>query len=370
MNKIDRIKELEGLIRYHADLYYNQAKPEVTDAEYDALVDELRNMDADNPVLLEVGSTPSYGRKVTHSSPMGSLDKETESTGVVAWHAKYSSRGKKIATTPKIDGLSLRINYSNGRIAEAATRGNGLIGQDVTDNVKMISDVPKTVKGFTGEVRCECYMKRSVFDQLRESGERIFANPRNAAAGSLMAKDPTITAKRNLSILAYDVKVDGVTFKTESEKRAWMTIHIPGIELVEMQVCDVSEFQAVALSWEVRRPTLDFEIDGLVVALDSLAEQEEAGFNGNNPRGKVAFKFKPEQKTAKVVGIDYQVGRTGRLTPMCRIEPTLVAGSTISNITLHNVKRLIELRLDIGDEVLICKAGDIIPCILKNLSYK
>lgn len=365
-----RIRELESLIRYHADLYYNQAKPEITDAEYDALVDELRQLEPDNPVLLEVGSTPSYGRKVTHSSPMGSLDKETDSIGVTSWSTKYSSKGK-IAITPKIDGTSLRINYENGRIVEAATRGNGTIGQDVTDNVKMIASIPKTLKGFTGELRGEIYMKKSVFATLANSGVRVFANPRNAAAGSLMNKDPQETAKRNLDLLVYDIKMSNrVPFKSESEKRAWMTVHLPGIELVEMQVCDVSEFHTHALAWEVRRPTLDYEIDGLVIALDSIEEQEEAGFNGFNPKGKIAYKFKPEQKTARVIGIDWQVGRTGRLTPMARIEPTLVAGSTISNITLHNSARVAELAIGIGDEVLIEKAGDIIPQVVRVTDKK
>jgi DNA ligase (NAD+) len=366
-----RIRELESLIRYHANLYYNQAKPEITDAEYDAFVDELRQLEPDNPVLLEVGSTPSYGRKVTHSSPMGSLDKETDSTGVTSWFTKNSSKGSKIAITPKIDGTSLRINYENGRIVEAATRGNGTIGQDVTDNVKMIASIPKTLKGFMGELRGEIYMKKSVFATLANSGVRVFANPRNAAAGSLMNKDPQETAKRNLDLLVYDIKMSNrVPFKSESEKRAWMTVHLPGIELVEMQVCDIAEFHTHALAWEVRRPTLDYEIDGLVIALDSIEEQEEAGFNGFNPKGKIAYKFKPEQKTARVVGIDWQVGRTGRLTPMARIEPTLVAGSTISNITLHNSARVAELNIAVGDEVLIEKAGDIIPQVVRVTDKK
>ncbi len=364
MNKIDRIKELEGQIRYHADLYYNQAKPEITDAEYDALVDELRNLEPDNAVLLEVGSTPSYGRKVTHSSPMGSLDKETDSEGVKEWYKKYSRKGNKVAVTPKIDGLSIRINYENGKLVEGATRGNGIVGQDVTDNVKMIASVPKKISGFTGEIRAEIYMKRSVLEQLRNNGERKLANPRNAAAGSLMNKDPQETAKRSLDMLVFDVK-SNKPFATESDKRAWMVINLPGVELVEMQVCTIEEFHSIALSWEVRRPSLDFEIDGLVVALDSIDDQEEAGFNGNNPRGKVAYKFKPEQKTAKVIGIDWQVGRTGRLCPMCRIEPTLLAGSTISNITLHNAMNVVSLAIAVGDEVLIEKAGDIIPQVVR-----
>lgn len=368
MNKTDRIKELEDLVRYHSDLYYNQAKPEISDAEYDAIVDELRNLEPDNVVLMEVGSTPSYGRKVTHSSPMGSLDKETDTDGVKGWFNKYSKNGSKVSITPKVDGLSINLDYKNGNLVEAATRGNGLVGMDVTDNVKMIDSVPKKIIGFSGEVRAEIYMKRSVFEQLRNNGECKLSNPRNAAAGSLMNKDPRETAKRNLDLLAYDVKSDKVNFFDEGSKRAWMAINIPGIELVEMQVCGIDEFHSIALSWELRRPDLDFEIDGLVIALDSIDEQEEAGFNGKNPRGKIAYKFKPEQKTAKVTGIDWQVGRTGRLCPMCRIDPTFLAGSKISNITLHNAARIKELDIAIGDEVLIEKCGDVIPGVVRVIS--
>ena len=359
-----RVEELENLVRYHADLYYNQNKPELTDAEYDALVDELRTLDPANVVLTEVGSTPSYGRKVAHSEPMGSLEKETTYDGVTVWQNQHSYPQSKIAVTPKIDGASLRLNYKDGKLIEAASRGNGTIGQDVTDNIRAIASIPKYIPGFTGEVRGEIYMKKSVFEKLQENGEKVLANPRNAASGSLMAKDPAVTAKRNLDLLVYDVR--GVSsFGTESEKRAWMAIQLPGFELVEMQVCSISEFHSVALSWEVRRPNLDYEIDGLVVALDSISEQEEAGFNGLNPKGKVAYKFKPEQKTAKVLYIDWQVGRTGRLTPMARIEPTLVAGSTISNITLHNAANIRSMNVSMSDEVLIEKAGDIIPQVVR-----
>jgi len=378
-----RVRELAELVQYHADLYYNKSKPEITDAEFDALVVELREtveaLKKDQPAneaiavgeqaLGEVGAVPSYGKKVQHSGIMGSLDKETTCEGVKEWAKKYGKNGK-VVVTPKIDGLAVRLNYKDGRLVEAATRGTGEIGQDITDNIKAMASIPKSLpKPITVEVRGEVYMKKSVFNELKESGERAFANPRNAASGSLLNKDPQVTGRRNLSFLAYDAISDNV-WHMESEKRMWMAYDLSAIELVDIMVIDVSKFDEQAMSWEKRRPGLDYEIDGLVVALESMEDQDEAGWNGKCPRGKVAFKFKPEQKTALVLDIDWQVGRTGRLTPMARIEPTLVSGSTISNITLHNAANVATLNIAVGDEVLIEKGGDIIPQVVRVIERK
>ena len=385
-----RIRELAEQVRYHADLYYNQAAPELTDAEFDALVAELKALVEDvknqepgdeavsdgEQALSLVGAVPSYGRKVKHSQTMGSLDKETTYDAIKTWALTYSKRWNGVVT-PKIDGTALRINYRDGKLVEAATRGDGEVGQDVTDNVRAMASVPKLLpSGVTVEVRGEAYMKRSVFDELRNSGERAFANPRNAAAGTLMAKDPAVTGRRKLDLYVYDVAAmdtDGVTpirFTTEQEKRTWMLSNLVGFELVPMEVIEVVQFAGTALSWEGKRPNLDYEIDGLVIALESIEDQEEAGWNGKRPRGKMAFKFRPEQKVAKVLNIDWQVGRTGRLCPMARIQPTLVAGSTISNITLHNAANLKEMGVGVGDEVLIEKAGDIIPQVVRVMGKK
>lgn len=252
--------------------------------------------------------------------------------------------------------------FANGILVHNST------GQDVLDNVRATKSIPKFIgNGKTVEVRAEVIMPRSVFKTLIESGVKG-SNPRNLGTGSLMAQDPQETASRNLSIMAYDV-VGAPRFKTESEKRTWMAANLDGIPLADMQVIDIEQFQSLALEWEAKRPDLDYEIDGLVISLDSIEDQEEAGWDdaGKCPRGKIAFKFKPEQKTAKILGIDWQVGRTGKLTPMARIEPTLLAGSTIRNITLHNAARVTELQLDVGDEVLIAKMGDVIPGIIRNL---
>lgn len=372
------MQELAEKVKYHSDLYYNKAEPEVSDAEFDAMVSELREMVADakkagdenleeaEEALAGVGSVPSYGKKVKHSQVMGSLDKETESEKIVEWARKHSAKGVALVIGPKIDGTSLRLNYETGKMKEAATRGDGAVGQDVTDNVVQIKSISKTLKsGVTVEVRGEVYMKKSTYKRLAESGERLFANPRNAAAGSLMAKDPEVTGRRDLDFFVHDVIVKGKVFKTEQEKARWMKDNMPELIPVPVTEVDPELFEGVAAEWEKDRPTLDFEIDGLVAALESIEDQEEAGWNGKRPRGKMAFKFAPEQKFARVVGIDWQVGRTGKLTPMCRIEPTLIAGSTVSNITLHNAAMLTEKDVVTGDTVLIEKAGDIIPQVVR-----
>ena len=382
----DRIWKLAEQIRYHSDLYYNKGKPELSDAEFDALVgelreivEELRTQSPNDPAvaegdaaLNEVGAVPSYGCKLVHSEIMGSLDKENSFSGVKAWAAKYGGESHEVAVTPKIDGLAVRVNYVDGKLIEAATRGNGQVGQDVTNNIRAMATIPKVLPSpITVEVRGEVYMRKSVYAEMVKT-ERSFANPRNAAAGSLLNKDPRVTARRKLDFFAYDViamENDGLTpikFETEQAKRVWMSINLPDIALVDMQIIDVQHFDACAMEWEIKRPDLDYQIDGLVVALNSIKAQQEAGWNGTHaPRGKVAYKFKPEQKTAKVLSIDWQVGRTGKLCPMARIEPTLVDGSTISNITLHNAANIKVMDVAVGDDVLVEKAGDIIPQVVK-----
>jgi DNA ligase (NAD+) len=376
-----RILELSEQVKYHADLYYNGSQPEITDAEYDEMVDllkayvaDLEKIDAQAPelsvgkeALNDVGSMPSYGRKVQHSNVMGSLSKVTSVKEVKEWFAKYGKPGMKIAVTPKADGCAGRVNY-HGDMTEAATRGDGNIGQDVTDNVRAIQSIPKSISLRSKiEVRGEVMMFRSVFRELAESGARVFANPRNAGSGSLMNQDPKVTGSRNLDFMVYDI-FSSERFKTESEKRGWMVINLPEFKMVAMQVIDISQFEALALEWEAQRPSLDYEIDGLVIALDSIEAQEEAGWDGKRPRGKIAFKFRPEQVVTKCVERDYQVGRTGKLTPMARVAPVLLAGSTISNISLHNQANVIKLNIEAGDDILIEKAGDIIPQVVRVVS--
>lgn len=374
MDVQERVRELEELIRYHSDLYFNKNNPEITDAEFDVLVDELRALEPDSAVLGEVGSVPSYGKKVKHTSVMGSLNKTKIPQEVVKFAEEGSSKKDPVAIiSPKMDGLAVRLNYKDGRLVEAATRGNGEVGQDVTDNVRAIKDIPKAMTSkVTCEVRGEVFMPRSVFEklnkQLRARGEKPFANPRNAASGSLTCEDPKVTASRELSFLWYDVipeNPDYLLVRNEQQKKAWGVVNLDGLQPVPSDAIPVSQFESLALEWEAKRASLDYEIDGLVISLESLDDQDRLGWSGNCPNGKIAFKFKPQQATAPVRMIDYQVGRTGKLTPVCRIQPTYLAGSTISNIGLHNYGIVRELGLCIGDEILIEKAGDIIPQVVR-----
>jgi DNA ligase (NAD+) len=371
MDQATRIRELEEQVRYHADLYFNENTPEITDAEFDALVDELRELAPDSAALAEVGSTPSYGRKVTHSSTMGSLDKQTTCSGLMAWHGKHG--GGKVVVSPKVDGLAVRLNYRNGKLVEAATRGNGQVGQDVTDNVRAIPSIPNELPdNFTGELRGEIYMAKSTFADHAKLGTLTFANPRNAAAGSLCQKDPNITATRGLDFLCYDLL--GRPFTTETNKRLFVTKQLRGIKYVRMDVIDVDDTETKVVQttheWEHSiRDRLDFEIDGLVFSYNDIAQQEDAGWNGRKPRGKVAYKFRPEQKVAEVRSIDWQVGRTGRMTPMARIVPTPISGSVVSNVSLASLNMVKTLDIAPGDRVLVEKAGDIIPHVARVVDH-
>ena len=371
MSNEERVMELEGLIRYHSDLYYNQSKPEVSDAEFDAMVDELKALDPTNSVLQEAGALPSYGRKVKHGSLMGSLEKATENDQVVSWFNDNMSRSKYIGLSPKMDGLSLRVNYEKGRMVEAATRGDGEVGMDVTDNVRVMSSIPNMIEDFTGEVRGEVYMRKSVWERLNKelikNGERPFANPRNAASGSLMAKDPQVTAERSLDFMAFNMIVDSMDFESVSARVGTMMDRLKGMEQVPVEKISLDDVKDKIREWEIERPKLDYCIDGMVLELGSIFDQDEAGWTGKRPKGKLAFKFPPEQKGTKAEKVEPQVGRTGRLTPVARIRPTYLDGSTISNVTLHNYGRVKELGIRIGCEVLIEKAGDIIPQVVSVL---
>ncbi len=274
-----------------------------------------------------------------------------------------------------VHNCAVRLNYEKGRLMQGATRGNGEVGQDITDNVRAMQSISnKLASEFTGEVRGEVFMRKSVFgrinEALRAKGEKPFANPRNAASGSVTCQDPKVTASRNLSFRFYDIFADEQEFQTEKDKRMWGASNLQGLEPVDMEIIEVGRFEAIAVEMEAKRAEMDYEIDGIVVALNSIADQESAGWSGRCPRGKMAYKFKPEQKTAKVkdIAIRWQVGRTGRVTPVLQINPVLVAGSTLDSPTLHNYARVKELDIPTADEVLVEKAGDVIPAVVRVMS--
>jgi DNA ligase (NAD+) len=375
--------KIEGnldLIEQANDAYFNKSKPIMSDAEYDFLVRDtkglvgaLKSIHPDDERVLRaervlggVGATPSYGKKVTHPSIMGSLEKVNSVEEVLDWMKSCDT--DKFNLTPKVDGLAVRLVYVKGKLVQAATRGDGAVGQDVTDNVRQIKSVPQTLREAVDvELRGEILMLKSVFSALRAKGE-TFANPRNAASGSLMAKDPKETAERNLSFRCYEAigcpeKFDEAGIAKWVEKVSGGKVDFVAREAVENKGVDV---ERVISEWTNVRHALDFQIDGLVFSVDSLDKQEDLGWNGRCPRYKVAYKFAADQKQAKVLNIEWQVGRTGKLTPVAKIEPTLIDGSTVSNITLHNYRNVTrELKLKIGDTVLFEKAGDIIPQVVR-----
>jgi DNA ligase (NAD+) len=355
----ERIEELEFEIKYHSAQYYNGV-PAITDAEFDDLVDELKVLDATNPALQEVGAFPTYGRKVRHPSVMGSLNKINEIEDLQQWVDLYRVNSE-IVTTPKIDGLAVRLRYQKGILVEAATRGDGIIGQDILANAKEVAAIPQILpRDFDGEVRGEVYMRRSVCKRLG-----CFANPRNGAAGALLNSDPNQTRQCQLDFMCYYMEEDGKK-PVISEALMLIAAQELGFEVVELESVDPVHLEGHLLYWETnRRPKLDFCIDGMVVSLNRFGEQQEAGWHNNRPHGKQAWKFKPVQREAVVSGCDWQVGRTGKLTPVLHIEPTEVDGSTIRNISLHSLDLFTQLNLCEGDKVLIEKAGDIIPQVVR-----
>ena len=362
-----RIQELAELIRYHSDLYYNQGKPELSDAEFDALLDEMKRLDPNNACLSEIGANPTYGKKVKHSTMMGSLDKAKTWTEVTKWYGEVG-QGKKLVVAPKIDGLAIKILYKNGKMVQVATRGDGETGQDVTDNAQQMKSIPKDLHNdFTGELRGEVYMRKSVWEKQGDA-----ANPRNAAAGSLLQKDPMITGQRNLDFYCYDAifaDPSAKLFTTENAKLAF--IGGLGVSVVPFRLFDAADpsLQAHLVEYENSiRQKLDYEIDGLVISLDDLNAQAEAGWTGKCPKGKIAYKFRPEQKQAEIVRVNWFVGRMGKITPVAVITPTKLAGTMVTNVSLHNLANVRALELHVGDVCLFEKCGDVIPGLVRVIS--
>jgi DNA ligase (NAD+) len=362
-----RIEELEIEIKRHSDLYYN-GMPEITDAEFDILVDELTELSPESPVLADVGAIPAWGRKVKHPSIMGSLSKETTVGGLHKWHATLElgdgvDQSNNIVASPKVDGLAVRLRYVKGKLVEAATRGDGEIGQDILENAKQVRSIPQEVsETFTGEVRGEVYMRKDVWKGFGSQ----FANPRNGASGGLLQKDASVTGERCLDFMAYSAIIEGDYDSDRDELSIWTEVAQLGFNYVKQEIVDMTKLDEYLQEWkDTRRDNLPYQIDGLVFSANSYKTQEEAGWNGKRPRGKIAWKFPAEQKEAMSLGVTWQVGRTGKLTPVLHIEPTHLDGSTISNISLASKARFDELSLGRGDKVLIEKGGDIIPQVVR-----
>jgi DNA ligase (NAD+) len=394
---VERLAALRETIAYHAARYHRDDDPEIADAEYDALVLELRQLEEAHPELAAatsptelVGATPSgLFSPVRHAVAMMSLDNVFSREELAQWGLRLervlerveegaAARARYVGE-PKIDGLALSLRYESGRLVTAATRGDGRVGEDVTDNVRTIAAIPQQLALDAAatpeifEVRGEVYLPISAFEELNrrqaEAGLRLFVNPRNSAAGSLRQKDPAVTASRPLGFFAYQLgEVDGGVVGRRGEA---LTSHHQSLELLVrcgFTVNDLIEsfdsLEGVAAfceGLEQRRHELDYEIDGVVVKLDDLALQRAAGATSHAPRWAIAYKFPPEERTTLLEDIEVSIGRTGRATPFARMTPVFVGGSTVQLASLHNEDQVRAKDVRPGDTVLVHKAGDVIP---------
>ncbi len=376
------IEQLRQTIRYHLHRYHVLDDPEISDAEYDDLYRRLEALEADHPDLItadsptqEVGSAPVAAfAPVTHRQPLFSLDNADSLETLEAWEQRVvrglESEASGYVCELKIDGVAVSLTYEGGRFVQGATRGNGTVGEDITHNVRTIEAVPGLLSGDAPslmEVRGEIYMPISAFDDLNrrqaEAGGQGFVNPRNAAAGSVRQKDPTITAGRNLAIWCYQVGFvqGGPDIPTQWETLEWLrSLGLavnPASERVETR-SGVEEYVRRALD---ERHGHDYQTDGVVVKVDSLAEQDVLGFTARSPRWAVAYKFPAEERTTVLNEIRINVGRTGAVTPYAVLDPVFVGGATVTHATLHNEGELHRKDIRPGDVVTVRRAGDVIP---------
>jgi DNA ligase (NAD+) len=375
-----RIAELRDQIHFHNTQYHELDQPVIADAEYDSLVRELAALEelhpdlrvADSPTQT-VGSSPSIQfAPVTHLSPMMSLDNATDLAELQSWKERmhrYIAANPRFSCELKLDGLAVSLLYRSGILERAATRGNGVVGEDITINVRTIANLPQRLNDAPEllEVRGEIFMPVSSFQSLNErqakAGDRLFANPRNAAAGSLRQKDPSITATRNLAFTAYQLgKVEGgPKFSHHSEAMDFLkNLSIPTSDQTRVME-GLEQVYEYCQNWQNQRHTNDFEIDGVVIKVDSLAQQMELGSTSKAPRWAVAFKFPPEERTTLLRDIMVSIGRSGKATPFAVLEPVFVGGSTVRLATLHNEDQVALKDVRPGDTVFVRKAGDVIP---------
>ncbi len=382
-----QLTELRTTLRHHEYLYHVLDNPEIPDAEYDRLMRELRALEEAHPEFItpdsptqRVGAAPlSEFTQVRHEVPMLSLDNVFDETSYLAFNKRVQDRLKStddltFCCELKLDGLAVSLLYEDGVLVRAATRGDGTTGENITANVRTIRAIPLKLHGENIprrlEVRGEVFLPQAGFEKINEearrTGGKIFANPRNAAAGSLRQLDPRITAKRPLTFFCYGVGLlEGGDLPASHMARlqqfkAW------GLPVSDrIRLCNTPE-EVLAFYHQVEadRPTLGFDIDGVVIKVDSLALQETLGFVARAPRWAVAFKFPAQEQMTFVRDVEFQVGRTGAITPVARLEPVQVAGVLVSNATLHNADEIERLGLRIGDRVVIRRAGDVIPQVV------
>lgn len=381
-----RAEELRTLLNYHSHKYYVEDDPEIEDSEYDMLQRELAAIEKEYPELITAdsptqrvgGSAEGMFEPVVHSVPLESLQDAFSLAEVQAFITRVKSDfpNAEFVVEPKIDGLSVALEYENGVLVRGSTRGDGVTGENVTANLRTVNSIPlRLKKDVTIEVRGEVYMPKRVFaDLAREqelNGEKPFKNPRNAAAGSLRQKNPSVTATRGLDIFVFNVqRYDGD--ELTGHKQSIDYLKELGFKTIPFynKFTDSGDIEKELARIGEIRSSLPFDIDGAVIKTDSFAMREEIGSTAKFPRWALAFKYPPEEKETSVVDIEVAVGRTGVLTPTAVFEPVLVSGSTVSRATLHNQDFINEKGICIGDRVIIRKAGDIIPEVVKVVSHK
>ncbi|WP_210081299.1 NAD-dependent DNA ligase LigA [Pantoea endophytica] len=383
----EQITALRTTLRHHEYLYHVMDTPEIPDAEYDRLMVQLRELESAHPDLItpdsptqRVGAAPLAAfEQVRHEVPMLSLDNTFDEAGFLAFNKRVQDRLKSTDELTyccelKLDGLAVSLLYEDGLLVRAATRGDGTTGENITANVRTIHAIPLRLHGDNiparVEVRGEVFITESGFEKLNEearrTGAKVFANPRNAAAGSLRQLDPRITAKRPLTFFCYGF---GLLEGGEMPASHWQRLQqfkawgLPVTDRIRL-AHSADEVLAFYRQIEQERPSLGFDIDGVVIKVDSQALQEQLGFVARAPRWAVAFKFPAQEQMTFVRDVEFQVGRTGAITPVARLEPVQVAGVVVSNATLHNADEIARLGLRIGDKVVIRRAGDVIPQVV------
>ena len=388
-NVVEQITTLRNLIRHHEYCYYVLDAPEIPDVEYDKLIKQLQSLEQDHPELItsdsptqRVGGAPlSQFASVKHELPMLSLDNVFDELSFNTFNKRVKDRlhlsdsqSVDYCCELKLDGLAVSLLYENGRFIRAATRGDGTTGEDITSNVRTIKTIPLVLQGENIptrlEVRGEVFMTHKGFAKLNaeaeKRNEKTFANPRNAAAGSLRQLDPKITAKRPLSFFCYGVGINEGTTLPDNHYDRLMQFKAWGLPVSNKVQIRQGALEAIAYFNEIgeQRMSLDFDIDGVVIKVNSIAQQEELGFVARAPRWATAFKFPAQEEVTKLNKVDFQVGRTGAITPVARLEPVSVAGVIVSNATLHNSDEIVRLGIREGDYVTVRRAGDVIPQIV------
>ncbi|MGI9052920.1 MAG: NAD-dependent DNA ligase LigA [Ilumatobacteraceae bacterium] len=379
----EQINALSALVTYHNQRYHQQDDPEISDADFDLLAGELRELEAQHPELIgpdaagaQVGSAPStLFAPVVHSVPMMSLDNAMTEAELRAWGARLAKglAGEEVryVCELKIDGVAMSVRYEDGRYVQAATRGDGRVGEDVTANVATIVAVPERLRGgdvpAVLEVRGEVYLPVASFERMNEEAEaaggRLFVNPRNAAAGSLRQKDPAVTARRDLSFWVYQLGEVRGGRALPSHHEALAELDRFGFP-VNPETVVLDELDAVVelcRDREAHRHDLGYEIDGVVVKVDDVDQRRRLGSTSRAPRWAIAYKFPPEERTSVLREIQVSIGRTGRATPFAMLEPVFVGGSTVGVATLHNEDQVRAKDVRPGDTVIVRKAGDVIP---------